>query len=440
MFDIKDMDKIITDTRAYINDQGLADIVDTNNKASVFSYFISKVRDRLHIVLCLSPSGDEFRARLRTYPSLLTCMSIVWFHQWPRSALLDVSKKILLEDLAKVDFEAIVGKEPEQQQKFAKQLALKLAPVATEIHSNTERLLTNYAKETNRKHYLPPATFLDLLSIYSSLLNRRIKEISTRLNQFKTGVQRLIDAKAQVETLQKQQEALKPELEQKTKITNELIEKINVETVSVNELKKKALEDAAIVAAQTKDCQMIAADADRDLKACEPLIQEATKAVENIDAGMIAEMRTVRNPAPLVFLTMQSVAILLGYKPDWAGCVQMFSSSHFLQSLKEYDKDKIPDSMLKALKKYTEKKEYDLQAIEKVSVACKSLAIWVLALEKYAHVYREVEPKRKRLQQANEDLSQKQAALKVKQDHLAEVQKAFEELQDKFNKSNNEKL
>lgn len=196
MFDIKDMDKIITDTRAYINDQGLADIVDTNNKASVFSYFISKVRDRLHIVLCLSPSGDEFRARLRTYPSLLTCMSIVWFHQWPRSALLDVSKKILLEDLAKVDFEAIVGKEPEQQQKFAKQLALKLAPVATEIHSNTERLLTNYAKETNRKHYLPPATFLDLLSIYSTLLNKRIKEISTRLNQFKTGVQRLIDAKA----------------------------------------------------------------------------------------------------------------------------------------------------------------------------------------------------------------------------------------------------
>lgn len=158
--------------------------------------------------------------------------------------------------------------------------------------------------------------------------------------------------------------------------------------------------------------------------------------MENIDAGMIAEMRTVRNPAPLVFLTMQSVAILLGYKPDWAGCVQMFSSSHFLQSLKEYDKDKIPDATLKALRKYTEKKEYDLQAIEKVSVACKSLAIWVLALEKYAHVYREVEPKRKRLQQANEDLAQKQAALKVKQDHLAEVQRAFEELQDKFRRSN----
>lgn len=32
------------------------------------------------------------------------------------------------------------------------------------------------------------------------------------------------------------------------------------------------MEDAAVVAAQTKDCQMIAAEADRDVKACEPII------------------------------------------------------------------------------------------------------------------------------------------------------------------------
>lgn len=74
------MEKIINDTRSYINEQGYADVVDVNNKASVFNFFTSRVRDKLHIVLCMSPSGDEFRARLRTYPSLLTCMSIVWFH------------------------------------------------------------------------------------------------------------------------------------------------------------------------------------------------------------------------------------------------------------------------------------------------------------------------------------------------------------------------
>lgn len=83
----------------------------------------------------------------------------------------------------------------------------------------------------------------------------------------------------------------------------------------------------------------------------------------------------------------------------------MMSNANFLNSLKEYDKNNIPDSVLKTLKKYTEQKNYELSAIEKVSVACKSLAIWVLAIEKYAEIYREVEPKRKRLQQANEDLA-----------------------------------
>ena len=157
------MEKIIADTRALINTQGLADVVDTNNKAAVFTHFINRVRDNLHVVLCLSPSGDEFRARLRTYPALLTCMSIVWFHPWPAAALRDVAKGVLSENLLRVDFEALAGKDEESQQKFARQLANRLSPIATEIHSNTEKLLINYAKETNRRHYLPPATFLNLL-------------------------------------------------------------------------------------------------------------------------------------------------------------------------------------------------------------------------------------------------------------------------------------
>lgn len=101
------------------------------------------------------------------------------------------------------------------------------------------------------------------------------------------------------------------------------------------------------------------------------------------------------------------------------------ADSKFLNSLKEYDKNNIPDKVLKTLSQYTTKKEYDIAAIEKVSVACKSLAVWVLAIEKYATIYREVEPKRQRLAQANEELGQKQAALKAKQDNLAKVEAEF---------------
>ena len=46
---------------------------------ALFNYFISRVRDQLHIVLAMSPIGDAFRQRLRKFPSLVNCCTIDWF-------------------------------------------------------------------------------------------------------------------------------------------------------------------------------------------------------------------------------------------------------------------------------------------------------------------------------------------------------------------------
>jgi len=49
-------------------------------------------RNNLHIVLCMSPVGNAFRSRCRMFPSLVNCCTIDWFIEWPREALLSVSK------------------------------------------------------------------------------------------------------------------------------------------------------------------------------------------------------------------------------------------------------------------------------------------------------------------------------------------------------------
>lgn len=68
-----------------------------------------------------------------------------------------------------------------------------------------------------------------------------------------------------------------------------------------------------------------------------------------------------------------------------------------MRKLVEYPKDTISDSLLKKLQKYVDNPDFDPVVIEKVSKACKSLCMWVRALEMYARVYRNVEPKRRRL-------------------------------------------
>lgn len=66
--------------------------VSEGDREAIFNFFINRVRNNLHVVLCMSPVGDSFRSRCRMFPSLVNCCTIDWFTEWPRDALLSVAK------------------------------------------------------------------------------------------------------------------------------------------------------------------------------------------------------------------------------------------------------------------------------------------------------------------------------------------------------------
>lgn len=61
----------------------------------MYAFLIERVRANMHIVLCMSPIGDDFRNRLRQYPALVNCTTIDWFCEWPKEALLEVAIKYI---------------------------------------------------------------------------------------------------------------------------------------------------------------------------------------------------------------------------------------------------------------------------------------------------------------------------------------------------------
>ena len=89
--------------------------------------------------------------------------------------------------------------------------------------------------------------------------------------------------------------------------------------------------------------------------------------------------------------------LLISPRTDWAAAKSVLGDSNFLKRLYDYDKDHMPDNLLKKLKKFIENPKFNPESVEKVSRACKSLVMWVRAMELYARVYRTVEPKRARL-------------------------------------------
>jgi len=43
---------------------------------NLFNCFLTGVRKNIHMVLALSPMGENFRANLRNFPSLVNCTTI----------------------------------------------------------------------------------------------------------------------------------------------------------------------------------------------------------------------------------------------------------------------------------------------------------------------------------------------------------------------------
>jgi dynein heavy chain len=64
---------------------------------TIYKTFVEKVRNDLHIVLCMSPVGDSLRVRCRKFPSLVDCCGLDWFSGWPAEALVSVARSILID-------------------------------------------------------------------------------------------------------------------------------------------------------------------------------------------------------------------------------------------------------------------------------------------------------------------------------------------------------
>ena len=55
----------------------------TPDRPVCLSTFLGNVRRNLHVVLCFSPVGDDFRTRAKKFPALVNSTVIDWFQVSP---------------------------------------------------------------------------------------------------------------------------------------------------------------------------------------------------------------------------------------------------------------------------------------------------------------------------------------------------------------------
>jgi dynein heavy chain len=420
LFPHDEVDKIVSDMIPKCREAGIVE-----SRDSALAYFVSRVRDKLHIVLCMSPVGDALRVRCRQFPSLINCTTIDWFHGWPESALVSVAERFLSQlELPNDDIRASVVR------------------MSGYVHRSIEAASVQYFNEFRRRVYTTPKSYLDLISLYMSMLKGLQDAVEVKCQRMKVGVQKLTETNSIVDALQAELVKLAPILREKSIETEELLARVAKDSAEAEVVAAKVKSEEAIVGAQAAETAAVAADAQRDLDRAMPALESAVKALKSLTKADITEVKSFTNPPQAVRIVMEAVCVLLGEKESWDSAKKLLGRSDFMDLLTGYDKDNIQDSRLKKLRKmYIPLEEMQPEVVQKVSKAGLGLCLWARAMDVYADVAKEVEPKKLRLAEmssllevANATLAEKQAQLKTVLDRVAQLRKLCDDTVNEKNR------
>ncbi|XP_068615161.1 dynein axonemal heavy chain 2-like [Brachionichthys hirsutus] len=388
----------------------------SQNPDSLFGYLIERVRNNLHIALCLSPVGEPFRKHILQYPALVNCTSIDWFCEWPNDALLEVAERYL-EGLELGSLEGI---------------HTKVARIFVTTHQSVAQMSQRMELELQRHNYVTPTNYLELVSGYKKLLAVERTELVEQVNKLGNGLCKFKDARERVEVMSVDLEESKIEVAESQRQCEKCLPVIAQQKTEADKQQRLVTENSEKIGAEEVECKAMADNARKDLDEAMPALEKAMEALQTLDKKDMREIKSYAHPPALVETVLQAVMTLLGKEPTWAEAKKQLGESTFIKTLINFDKDNISDRVLKNISQYCKNENFMPNIIGNVSLAAKSLCMWVRAIEVYGRYYRVVQPKRLQLDTAMAQLAEKQAALAEAQNKLQEVGEKVDELEKQY--------
>merc|ERR1712048_1288772 len=88
----------------------------------------------------------------------------------------------------------------------------------------------------------------------------------------------------------------------------------------------------------------------------------------------------------------------------WSPSRRLLNEGNLIRRFLEYDKDHIPNNVIKKVQPYLNNVDFTPERVGRVSIACTAFCKWVHAMHAYHHIAKAVEPKRMKLHEAEEQI------------------------------------
>ncbi|CAM6118761.1 unnamed protein product [Calypogeia fissa] len=385
----------------------------------LFLYFIERVRECLHVVLCLSPVSQQFQKRLQMFPGLVNCTTIDWFLDWPEDALAEVAVRLM---------------QPEENLGTS-EVKNSVCKIFVTIHMSVFQMSEKMLVQVKRKNYVTPTSYLEFAKGYRKLLAEKKMFNRSAADKLKGGLNKLVETREQVAKMQVVCSEKQQVVAQAKKECEEVLVQIVTEKRIVDDQEMKVKIEAAAIEKESVVCNAIAADCQQDLDKAMPALNAAEAALNVLTKKDMSEVKAYAKPPALVEMTLSAVMTVLKKGTEWSDSKTALGDQQFLANLMNYDKDLLDDPLLKKINKFTKKAEFQPDIIGKVSSACKGLCLWVRAMEQYGYINKEVAPKKAKLRVAQENLAKQEASLQKAKNQLAELLAKIQALKDKYDKS-----
>uniref|UniRef100_G3TNR2 Dynein axonemal heavy chain 17 n=1 Tax=Loxodonta africana TaxID=9785 RepID=G3TNR2_LOXAF len=420
-----EVENIISSMRPQVKSLGMSDTRET-----CWKFFIDKVRKQLKVILCFSPVGSVLRVRARKFPAVVNCTAIDWFHEWPEDALVSVSARFL-----------------EETEGIPREVKTSISFFMAYVHTTVNEMSKVYLATERRYNYTTPKTFLEQIKLYQNLLAKKRMELVAKIERLENGLMKLQSTASQVDDLKAKLAVQEAELKQKNENADKLIQVVGVETEKVSKEKAIADEEEIKVEVINKNVTEKQKACETDLAKAEPALLAAQEALDTLNKNNLTELKSFGSPPDAVVNVTAAVMILTapgGKIPkdkSWkAAKIMMGKVDTFLDSLKKFDKEHIPEACLKAFKPYQGNPTFDPEFIRSKSTAAAGLCSWCINIVRFYEVYCDVAPKRQALEEANAELAEAQEKLSRIKNKIAELNANLSNLTSAFEKATAEKI
>lgn len=310
----------------------------------------------------------------------------------------------------------------------------RLVIMCQSFHKKVRDSSKKFFEEQGRYNYVTPTSYLELISLFQTLLNAKRQENKKLTSRYTVGLEKvggisvalcvvpdcfvhrfrhrvvpvlmpfvaqLASSAEQVATMQDELTALQPQLVQTVKEVEALMSQIDKEKKEVVEPKAaivKVDEEAAQKKAQA--AKSIKDECEADLAEAMPILNEALAALDTIKEADINYIKKLGNPPATIKLVMEAVCVILDVKPAkgkddagkpildyWKPSIVILSDKNFVLNLKNFDKDNINPKIIGAIRdKYLSNEQFTPENAKKASSAAEGLCKWVFAMSSYDKV------------------------------------------------------